>query len=353
MIKQSYKALGLMSGTSLDGLDLALVQFEKQGDWQFKLLASTTRPYSQDWQQALKGAPSLAADQLLILHQEFGRFLGKAALDFLKESGHSAESVDLLASHGHTVFHQPRQGMTFQLGAGSSLRASSDLPVVCDFRSADVALGGQGAPLVPIGDRLLFPDYEACINLGGFSNISYEDGGQRRAYDIGPCNGLLNYLAEKLGEPYDLNGQWAREGQVNADLLNKLNQLDYYAQVPPKSLGREWLEETVLPAFLDLDPKDGLATATEHIARLLADNLPQAKAKILLTGGGAHNAFLLQRLRSLAPAAHWVVPEQSLIDFKEALVFAFLGLLRLREENNVLASVTGATHDHCSGHLLP
>ncbi|MBU0765513.1 MAG: anhydro-N-acetylmuramic acid kinase [Bacteroidetes bacterium] len=345
----TYHVIGTMSGTSLDGLDVALCRFTyDKGHWQYAIIAATTYSYDPDWKSRLAGASSLSGRDLTLLHKEFGRFTGEKVAGFLKETGEKAE---LIASHGHTVFHQPDKRMTLQIGDGSEIAAVTGLPAVCDFRSADVALGGQGAPLVPIGDELLFGKYGYCLNLGGFANISFRTKNVRLAFDICPVNIVLNRLACEAGEEFDRNGQMAASGEILTEMLAGLNSLDYYKKSPPKSLGREWFETVFLP-LLDVSEagiQDKLRTVCEHIAVQVAMSVQDGEnTDILVTGGGAFNIFLIGLLRK--HCAHEIVlPDTTVINFREALIFAFLGLLRVRNEVNCLSSVTGAVADHSGG----
>lgn len=348
-VKQ-YRVVGLMSGTSLDGLDIALCSFVKKDAWEYSIEAAATISYPDAWLSRISGIHRQSGEQLQQLHVAYGRFLGETVREFL--SGHSV-TADFVASHGHTVFHQPAAGFTFQAGCGATLAAVSGLPVVHDFRTADVALGGQGAPLVPIGDRLLFGNYAACLNLGGIANISFEKDSRRIAFDVSPCNLLLNHLAEREGKSYDEGGAMAAAGNRNEELLLRLEELPYYGLAYPKSLGREDIERTFLPLLTsDHSTKDLLRTVADHIAHRIAATCRSlgANSTVLVTGGGAFNTYLMEQLRKECPAII-VIPEASIVQFKEALVFAFLGLLRWRGEVNVLSSVTGARKDHCAGSI--
>jgi anhydro-N-acetylmuramic acid kinase len=341
-----------MSGTSLDGLDLCLATFDKDssGCWRFDMLASQTLPYSSSWAQKLQLAHTLNAFDFVALHKDYGRFLGEQAAGFLR--GKSVRA-DYVASHGHTIFHQPQRGVTFQLGDGAALAAAAGVPVISDFRSLDVALGGQGAPLVPIGDRLLFSGYDSCLNLGGFANISFEQGGQRTAFDVCPCNVVLNAQSRLLGEPYDRDGALAAQGKVSSPLLDELNALDFYAQRGAKSLGREWVEEVFSEkmAAHGVSVHDKLRTLCEHIAMQIAQSVPSRQGgTLLVTGGGAFNAFLVQRIAANI-SCRVVVPEATIVNFKEALIFAFLGALYAVNEVNTLASATGARRSSIGGSL--
>lgn len=262
------------------------------------------------------------------------------------------QQIDVIASHGHTVFHQPERRFTVQIGDGRAIKLQNDYPVVYDFRSQDVLMGGNGAPLVPIGDRLLFGDYSACLNLGGFSNISTEREGRRIAFDICPVNIVLNDEARKLGKKYDEGGKIAERSTIDSDVLEQLNQLPFYAQEGPKSLGTEWLGREVKPLLAGLSEETALATFTEHAATKIAAEFERLKLKnVLVTGGGAYNDFLIRSI-SEKSAVEIIIPDSTLIEYKEALIFAFMGLLRLKNINNVIASATGSTHDHCTGLLI-
>ena len=340
--------LGVMSGTSLDGVDLVLARFHEDGErWRWEILAGEARSYTEEWREKLSAAFSMEAPQLLALHAEYGHYLGGVVRSFL-----AGKVVPLaVVSHGHTVFHRPDEGYTFQLGEGSAVAAESGLPVVYDLRAADVALGGEGAPLVPVGDWHLFGDYGLCLNLGGFSNVSYESEGRRIAFDICPVNLAMQHLVKPLGLAYDRDGELGRAGRVDERLLAELEALDYYHQPPPRSLGREWLEEVFLPLFdrSALAPQDKLRTLYEHIVRqIVGQTAARHDGRMLVTGGGAHNRFLMELLRQQFPG-EVVIPSAQVVDLKEALIFAFLGLLRLLGRPNTLASVTGALRDVVAG----
>ncbi|MBN1199588.1 MAG: anhydro-N-acetylmuramic acid kinase [Bacteroidales bacterium] len=358
--KTIYHVLGLMSGTSLDGLDIAHCRFELiNGNWKHQIFQAETIPYSQEWQNRLQNLDAGSAAELAQTNSDLGRFMGSLTKDFINRHGIRA---DFIASHGQTIFHQPALRWTTQIGKGSAIAAETGLPTVCDFRSTDVALGGQGAPLVPIGDRLLFPRYTCCLNLGGFANISYDIDDQRIAYDICPVNMVLNILAHEAGKPFDENGEVARSGSLLPDLLETLNQLEFYHRPPPKSLGKEWVDDSIRPLLHNAlshwaqgirNPASGiqnlLHTFTEHIATQVARNSGTNRAnKLLVTGGGALNTYLMERIRFHA-APEVFLPDLQTIQFKEALIFAFLGVLRWRGEVNCLSSVTGASKDNIGG----
>lgn len=350
----TYYALGLMSGTSLDGLDIAHCRLTyKNENWIYDILNSTTIEYDGYWIDSLRGAESLPAQALIALDHDFGKFLGEQSNTFIR---HNNLKVDFIASHGHTVFHQPSQHISLQIGNGAYLAAYSMLPVICDFRTTDIALGGQGAPLVPIGDELLFSDYDFCLNLGGISNVSFNQSGKRIAFDVGACNMLLNTLANEAGLSYDNKGNLARSGSINEKLLQELNAPTYFSDPYPKSLGKEWVLEHSLKSLSNnssLPLEDRLHTTCHHIAYQIKQALPllsDKKHRILTTGGGAFNSFLMELLQYYLGEAFSVeIPEPEIISFKEALVFAFLGTLRWRGEHNSLGSVTGACRNSIGG----
>ncbi len=341
--------LGLMSGTSLDGLDLALCAFDKaEGRYSYKILAAKTIEYSLLWKKRLTQVKDATAEDYFALNAAYGKYMAEEIMVFLKAAD---IKPDIIASHGHTVFHQPKSGFTTQLGCGATIAAHTGISTVCDFRSLDVALNGQGAPLVPIGDTLLFGEYEACLNIGGIANISFDDEeGGRIAYDVCEANMLLNLLAERSGKLFDKGGEIARSGKINERLLKQLDNQDYYSKKGAKSIGREWFEENIENL---LDEKENvndlLATSTVHIAGIIAAELNRLKLKkILITGGGAFNTFLIEQIR-LKTICEVILPNDKIINFKEALIFAFLGYLRVNSTTNTLSSVTGSSRDSIGG----
>ena len=358
MKKKHYNVIGLMSGTSLDGIDLSHIKFQLiDTKWTFEILESETIGYSQDWIDRLKTAVDFSETQLEKLNQDYTKLLASIISNFIEK--HKIENLDAICSHGHTILHQPQNGFTLQIGNLPEIATLTHQTVVCDFRVQDVKLGGQGAPLVPIGDRILFSDYDYCINLGGFSNISFEQNSKRIAFDISPVNTVLNFYANQLGLNYDDKGQISRTGKVNTNLLNELNALDFYQQTFPKSLGFEFVKQTVLPLIesYSIAVEDKLCTFTEHVALQTAlaldlfETRKDKKSRMLVTGGGAYNDFLIERIQSQLPEIKLVIPKSKILEFKEALIFALLGVLKLRDEINVLSSVTGAKADHSSGEI--
>jgi anhydro-N-acetylmuramic acid kinase len=365
---QKQFAIGVMSGTSLDGLDVAFCAFTKiSGHWKYEIISVETLEYPKEWELRLRNAPTMSGIELTQLHNDYGHFIGQAVNNFIIHN--QVEQPGIIASHGHTVFHRPDLGYTLQVGSGAAIAAETGLKVVCDFRSLDVALGGQGAPLVPIGDQLLFPEFDYCLNLGGFANISHQKDGIRLAYDICPVNFVINKLVREASIPknhkpadmpgntevlsYDPEGSIARKGKVVHELLQQLNQLPYYQTPGPKSLGEEWVKAQFLPVLekFNFPVEDLLCTIYEHIATQLAGCVgQQQQARMLVTGGGAYNHFLIERMQEhLGNQTRVVIPEKKLVDFKEAMVFAFLGILRLQQHPNCLASVTGSRFDNIGG----
>lgn len=349
---ESYTLSGLMSGSSLDGVDLAWCEFEWDGrEWRYRLLEAETIPYEAELRTKLLEACNWSHEKISLLDIELGEHYARLLNDFHQRLG---KVPAYIASHGHTILHEPEKGITLQAGNGRVMADRTGITVINDFRSEDVAQGGEGAPLVPIGDKLLFSQYDGCLNLGGFANISSENKeGVRIAYDLCPANMALNQVAGLMGLPYDRGGALAEQGSVHKDLLKTLNSLDFYHSPPPKSLGREWFLKNILPLLekSDLSVPDLMATLAEHIAIQIASGIEQAAMEsVLITGGGALNQNLLKRLSNHS-AARLVLPDEQLIHYKEALIFALLGVLRVRGEVNCLSSVTGGRRDLSAGRI--
>ena len=348
---KEFVVLGLMSGTSLDGVDLALCRFtESAGAMQHHLIGAETIAYPRYMKEKLDDAINISAEGLQAIDQELGVFYAQQIIGFL-ERHHP--SPMLIASHGHTMRHQPDKGVTMQIGNGTMIAKKTGITVINDFRIQDVFKGGQGAPLVPVGDRDLFGDFSYCLNLGGIANVSFDDRGIRIACDISPCNMALNTVTSWIGIEYDRNGALATQGEVHTGLLDRLNGLAYYHLPAPKSLGKEWFLRTFLPEIrqTEITIEDLLRTVNEHIAGQVAAFINANHSdgsRVLVTGGGVHNRFLVSRIRNKCQADLFI-PDKKLIDFKEAIVFAYLGLLRHLEKTNVLASVTGADSDTSAG----
>lgn len=339
--------LGVMSGTSLDGLDLALCEFEQHsGLYKYKILKAKTIAYDKTWKGALENACTLGAEKYFRLHHNYGKYIAEEINKFI--GAHDLHPT-AIASHGHTIFHQPNLGFTTQIGCGATIAALTKTTTVCDFRSLDVANGGQGAPLVPVGDQLLFADYDSCLNLGGIANISYKKNNNYKAFDICFANMALNYLAEKLGKAYDENGDLARSGKPDEKLLGELtaalnNENNY-------SLSREVFEKRAMAVLnaSKLSIEDQLTTFCVYAGNEIASVLTERHLKnVLITGGGAYNAYLINCIRTNFKG-EVVIPPDEIVQFKEALIFAFLGYLRLNNKVNTLNSVTGAESDSSGG----
>ena len=365
-----YRALGLMSGSSLDGLDLCFAHLqESSGKWQYEIIKADCYAYSEDWETRLKKATELNARDYLLLHTEYGHYLGQLVNRFIDENGLGYQ-VQLIASHGHTTFHMPANKMTAQLGDGAAIAADTGINVVSDLRAMDLALGGQGAPIVPIGEKILLGDYGYFLNLGGIANISASlrkinttldlSSGQTIAFDVSPANRVLNLLANETGKEYDEGGALAKTGNLNENLLRELNSLDYYQWPYPKSLANDFGTEIVYPIIKKsgVSIVDGLRTMTEHVVikirsaiEKLNTNGSIVQQNLLATGGGVFNSFLVGTLKDELKKLkiNVVIPEENLVKYKEALIMALMGVLRWREENNVISSVTGASRDSIGG----
>ena len=350
---KSFRLIGLMSGTSLDGLDIADVKFyrDNEGVWTFQLISSETIDYSTDLRDRLFHAPKISSEDISLLSVELSQFYGNEINTFISTNGIDKEDIYAIASHGQTIFHQPENSMTLQIGNTPHIATSTGIKAVVDFRTKDVALGGNGAPLIPIVDHLLFFNKaEAFLNLGGFSNLSFKENGVVRSFDVGPANIVINYLVKEKGLTMDEDGRIGRSGSLNEDLLSRLDRLEYYSRKGPKSLGWEWVENDVLPLFdVNLSLEDKLYTYVSHITSQLIKAFKNANVShVMITGGGARNSFLIDQLSSQFDG-EIIIPSEDIVDFKEAIGFAFLGLLRCLNETNVLSSVTGARKDSCSG----
>jgi anhydro-N-acetylmuramic acid kinase len=350
MLDVDIEAIGVMSGTSLDGVDIAYCKFVcVDGHWNWQPLTGNIYPYPSEMLERLKHSHELSGHDLAQLDVDYGRFLGGLVKQFVAENHCNPRFV---ASHGYTVFHEPQKGLTLQIGSGAHIAAVSGIDTICDFRTKDVALGGNGAPLVPIGDKLLYGEqFNYCLNLGGFANISYDNAdGQRIAYDICPFNIVANTLTRRIGLEYDKNGELGRKGVVDKDLLEKLNAIPYYKQQPPKSLGREFVDAEILPLFGQrTDIENLLATYYQHAACQISRAIvAEDKKNVLVTGGGAYNEYFIECLKN--STHHYIeLPDKSEIDFKEAIIFAFLGVLRYLGLPNCLKTVTGASCDNIGG----
>lgn len=345
----SINIIGLMSGTSVDGLDICYVSFDNHDPSKYEIIDCETIDYDDNLKTKLKNVIEMDNDQIKQIDKEFGEFIGLNVLKFIKKN--TLYKADLISSHGHTVFHEPKFNKTLQIGNGEIINKITKIKTVNNFREQDIQLGGQGAPLVPIGDKLLFDDYKYCLNLGGFTNISVKDSRTIYAYDICPLNTVLNHYANKLGYECDLGGKLSKKGVINIDLFNELNDLDYYKKSYPKSLGLEFVIENIFPITEKYKIKevDILATYIEHASFQIKRNIDNG-SKVLLTGGGTFNNNLIKTLNHDSKI-NFIVPDKTIINYKESLIFALLGYLKINGKVNCLRSVTGASNDHSSGDI--
>ena len=354
---RKYNIVGVMSGTSMDGLDIAHVTLEEvsEGKWSYSINASKTVNYGETWRLRLS---KLRHQNSMIFHKTdrfYGQYIGENIKAFLEENGLEA---DLISSHGHTVFHQPENNITVQIGDGNSIYAHTGIPTVTNFRALDVVLGGEGAPLVGIADEMMFGEFAMCLNLGGFANISADINGNRVAYDVAPCNIILNRIAREFGKEYDEDGEIAERGAIDYELLTDLNEIDFYTYEPPKSLGREWISSNFWSHVRNSVAKkeDKMKTLVDHIAQQIGNNIedlssgdPSGK-RVFITGGGVFNKTLISHIRTHTDA-EVVVPDDMMINYKESLAFALLGILRVQNKTNVYKVATGASENTVSGSL--
>lgn len=363
----TYHAIGLMSGSSLDGLDVALCRMETArsdvefeiSDWE--ILAAETFPFSDFWKKRLRDLPSSSAFELADAHAAFGGYMGSFVNRFFASQNLKTPHIDLIASHGHTIFHEPAQGFTTQIGDGAALAAATGCTVVADFRTADVALGGQGAPLAPIADKLLFPSHDFYLNLGGIANLSGDAGNHFVAFDVTGANQILNAVTQRFFQKnYDENGGLARSGKLEISLLEKMEALPFFDLPYPKSLSNQWVQKNLVELALETKapPSDLLHTTCVHVGRQLAKSISQIiekegikkeKYRLLPSGGGVFNSFLMECIQVENPNVEIVSPDKKVADFKEAALMALMGVMRLEGVPNCMASVTGAERDAMGG----
>lgn len=348
---KNFNVLGVMSGTSLDGVDIVYVKFTLNESWRFKIINSKTYKYADSTVDMLSNISKKNLEEIKEIDVVYSNKLAKIINEFIEEF--SIHKIDFVSSHGHTAIHDPSNLITYQIGNLSTLSTEINQKVICDFRVQDVKLGGEGAPLVPVGEKYLFQEYDSFINLGGFANISKHDGESLIAYDICPVNIILNNLSKKIGKDYDNKGSIASSGKLILNLYDQLQKLEYYQLDPPKSLGIEWVDKNMIPLinkYSDYPIEDLLNTLSNHIANQISNNLKDID-KALITGGGAYNDYLIDIISSKSDS-EIIIPSKNIIEFKEALIFAFLGVLRYLNINNCYSSVTGASKDHCSGKIF-
>lgn len=356
----NYSVIGLMSGSSLDGLDIVFTELqESSGKWTYEIKCAGCLEYDEDWNTKLKSAIDLPAKEYQLLHTEYGKYLGEKVNEFI-EMNQLHHKVNLVASHGHTTFHLPEKRMTHQLGDGAAIAAITKLPVVSDLRSLDVAFGGQGAPIVPMGEKLLFPGYQCFLNIGGIANLSIRNENEVIAFDVCAANRVLNMLALERNMNYDDGGKIASGGTIHQNLLTELNALNYYSLPYPKSLANSFGTDTIYPMIKNygLTTEDSLCTYTEHIALQIKNSLEPFSLgfefqKLMITGGGAFNQYLVERMNLLLHPVNFEIyqPPAEVVNYKEALIMALLGVLRWREQYTVLSSVTGAERNSIGGAL--
>ncbi len=348
---KQFNVIGLMSGTSLDGLDIVYVSFKLDKYWKYEIINSKTYKYEKKWNSLLRDISNEKINSIAKIDTDYTKLLSKYIINFINEF--SIKDIDFISSHGHTALHQPSKSLTYQIGNLPILAKYIKQKVVCDFRVQDVELGGQGAPLVPVGEKYLFSEYNTLINLGGFANITKIIKKNITAYDICPINIVFNHLSRIMELKYDDRGYIASTGDINQDLYNHLQRLNYYKQDPPKSLGIEWVNDQIHPIikyFQDAPIKDLMNTFSNHFAFQIAKNIGDQN-NVLITGGGAYNQYLIERIKNLTNS-EITIPDPKIIEYKEALIFSFLGLLRVLKINNCYSSVTGSRKDHCSGKIF-
>jgi anhydro-N-acetylmuramic acid kinase len=348
---KTFYVIGLMSGTSLDGVDLVYIRFNKNEEWNFDIINSKTYPYEDSVIKLLTNISKKSLDEVKKIDVEYTKKLAQIIREFIDEF--SINKIDFISSHGHTAIHDPSNSFTYQIGNLPNLSNEINHNVICDFRVQDIEFGGQGAPLVPVGEKYLFQEYDSFINLGGFANISNHKGESLIAYDICPVNIVLNNLSKKIGKDFDNKGSIASSGKLILNLYEELENLKYYQSSPPKSLGIEWVDAKIFPLinkYFDYPIEDLLNTLSNHIANQISNNLNDFD-KVLVTGGGVYNDYLIDIIRSKTDSKI-IIPSKNIIEFKEALIFAFLGVLKYLNINNCYSSVTGASKDHCSGKIF-
>jgi anhydro-N-acetylmuramic acid kinase len=345
--------LGAMSGSSLDGLDLAICSFTDQSI--FTIHNSTTIELPLDLRTKLKNFSTLNAFQIADLDAYFALFSAHSIRDF---TNNWIGGISLVVSHGHTLYHNPANAVSWQIGNGGIIAAVTGIDTLCDLRVQDVALGGQGAPLAALVDLNLFKDYTGLLNLGGIANITINQSNTVYSWDISPCNQVFNHLAQKEGKEFDKGGSIARSGKILMELIHKWQENTYFSQMPPKSMDNTWVKENYIKEIdkIDQPVKILMASFAEFVAIQLSKDLKSLDlnpGKILVTGGGAFNAHFISRLKVHLSPLNWVVEvaEESLINYKEAMLMAYMGHRYINKKTNTISTATGAEKDLISGAL--
>jgi anhydro-N-acetylmuramic acid kinase len=356
----TYHVIGVMTGSSLDGIDIAFTKITVENNkYTYEVLISECIELPLKWKLRIEQLVLQNAVTYLKTSAFLGHFMGERIAEFI-EKHQLKDKLDFIASHGQTVFHQPENLFTSQVGDGAAIARKTGFPVICDFRSIDVALGGQGAPVAPIADKLFFSDYKYFLNLGGIANIAANINGKYVAFDITAANLALNKIAKMKGVEYDHDGNMARAGQHDPALFAEMNTSFFFDKDYPKSLSGGWVSKVMLPTLgrHNIPVENKLNTICEHIAfqinkSIIAiqrkENITVSKAdKMLVTGGGAFNKFLIEKIEAALPVS-LQIPDEQTVKFKEAILMALMGVLRVRGENNCIGSVTGAERDSIGG----
>ena len=366
VVQQSKLFLGLMSGTSLDGLDIALCYFEPE----YQLLHSRCFEFTDDLKQRVlpfMTDQAQSIDELMILDRDLATFAAEAILIFLHDHRIDAKEVNAIGYHGQTLRHRPDEGCSLQIGNPHILAEMTGIDVIADFRRRDLAAGGEGAPLVPAFHHFLTEKMRrpfALLNLGGIANLSlFCENGEIQGFDTGPANTLIDqWIYQHTGVNFDAEGEWAASGAINQPLLEALLEEPYFQRSAPKSTGREtfnleWLNHK-LTYFGELSPEDIQATLTELTAVTIADALKHAKlnnCQLILCGGGARNRYLVERLTTHLP--DFTIIASDLLgwsaDAMEAAAFAWLAWAFKNKKAGNIPAVTGAFGERRLGALYP
>ncbi len=368
----TYKCIGLMSGTSLDGIDAALVNVATDGN-SVRFLYGIIRPFSDSLRErlmALAHSKKVNKEELVRMDALMGHLLSDVVEELLKESGMETEDILMVASHGQTIGHYSDKkdqfghstAFTLQIGDGDVIAARTGIPVVSDFRRRDMAMGGEGAPLIPLLDSLLFQDIEqnrCCLNIGGIANVTVlsAGGGAPMAFDTGPGNCLSDLAVVRLigrGLRFDPGGENALGGEIHNEIVDRAMADAYFTQPPPKSTGREYFDEKFLNFLLGMERDapfgDMVATISCLTPRSIADALhsfvpvDDFPKEMIVSGGGVHNRFFMEKLKAFLPEMNVVSSGEYGIDpdFKEAMGFALMGYRTMKGLPSSIPGVTGA-----------